>query len=127
MRKFILYIILSLFIAQNVYSDTRETGRCIGYLVAKMMNEGQSSLTQPNLKWMRANNNDIQTVNKIQKEQKNCIAQVTQGQSYKHCLSGYSNYDAQLYIEMNHGSLQYNQYRYDQARRALIEMVCSNY
>ena len=126
MRKFILYIILSLFIAQNVYSDPKE-GRCIGYLVAKMMNEGQSSLTQPNLKWMTANNNNIQVVNKIQQEQKNCLAQVTQGQSYKHCLSGYSNYDAQLYIEMNHGSLQYNQYRYDQARRAIFEMACSNY
>ena len=124
MRKFILYIILSLFISQNVYSDTKTTGRCIGYLIAKMMNEGQSSLTQSNLKWMRANNNDIQAVNKIQQEQKNCVIP---GQPFKHCLSGYSNYDAQLYIEMNHGTTQYSQYRYDQARRALFEMACSNY
>ena len=123
MRKFILYIILSLFIAQNVYADIKATGRCIGYLTSKMMFEGKSSITQFNLRWMRANNNSIQTVNKIQQEQKNCIIQ---GQPFKHCLSGYSNYDAQLYIEMNHGISQFNQYRYDQTRRTLFEMACSN-
>ena len=70
MKKFILYLILSLFITQNVYRDVKAIGWCIGYLTSKIMNEGQSSITQSNLKWMTKNNNDFQAVNKIHKEQK---------------------------------------------------------
>lgn len=123
MRKFILYLVLSLFITQNVYADVKGIGRCIGYLTGKIMNEGQSSITQSNLKYMKKNNNHFQAVNKINKEQKNCIIP---GKSFNHCLSSYSNYDAQLFIEMNHGFNLYNQARYDEAKKILYEMACSD-
>ena len=121
MRKFILYIILSLFIAQNVYADIKATGRCIGYLTSKMMFEGKSSITQSNLRWMRANNNSIQTVNKIQQEQKNCMLP---NQPIEPCLSGYSDYDAQLFTYFNEGLYIFKKDRYDKAARALNEIAC---
>ena len=71
MRKFILYIILSLFIAQNVYANAKKTGRCIGYLVSKIEHEGESSITQSNRNWMRANMSAIMAVKKISNERKN--------------------------------------------------------
>ena len=121
MRKFILYIILSLFIAQNVYASAIEIGRCAGYLTAKMRYEGQSSITEYNLKWMRANNNSIQTLNKIGQEQKNCMLP---NQPIEPCLSGYSDYDAQLFTYFNEGLYIFKKDRYDKAARALNEIAC---
>lgn len=120
-----LYIFITFFLlTNNLYADVQIIGRCIGFLTSKTMYEGQSSLTQPNLKWLKANYNDFQVVNKIVLEQKNCVII---GQPYKHCLSGYSNYDAQLYIEASRGAEEYNRIRYDQARRTLYELACEKY
>lgn len=124
MRKSILYLVLSLFITQNVYADVKVIGRCIGYLVNKGMTEGQSSLTQSNLKWMRANNSIIQAVNKISQEQKNCIVP---DQTFEHCLSGYSIYDAQLFTYYYEGLYIFQKYRYDKAARVMNEVACSEY
>ncbi|MBC8307606.1 MAG: hypothetical protein H8E55_69075 [Pelagibacterales bacterium] len=122
MKKFFVFLFLSLFISQNVYADSKVIGRCIGYLITKMQNEGQSSISKSNLNWMKKHRSEINVVTKISNEQKNCIVP---GQPFKHCLSGYTNYEGQLYIEMNHGISQYNQNRYNEAKRALFEMACS--
>ena len=121
MKKFFVFFFLSLFISQNVYAETKVIGRCIGYLMSKFQHEGKSSLGEGGLRWMGNHNSAIQITTKIINEQTNCIVQ---GQPFKHCLSGYTNYEGQLYIEMNHGVSQYYQIRYNEAKRALFDMAC---
>jgi hypothetical protein len=120
MRKFILYLFFSLFIAQNVYANVK-TGFCIGFFVGKIMSEGQSSITQAEWNWLGNNSSDIDIVNKIRNEQNSCIKV---GQPYDHCLSSYSNYDAKLYTEADRGTIFYNQNRYDQSKIAAFNIAC---
>ena len=120
-KKILNVLLIFFLLTSNVYADIKGVGRCIGYLVNKFKTEGQSSLTESNLKWMKANNSTIQAVNKISNEQKNCIVP---NQPIDPCLSGYSNYDAQLFTYYYEGLYIFKKDRYDKAARALNEIAC---
>ena len=125
MKKFILYLILSLFITQNVYADVKVIGRCVGYLAQKIATEGKTSITKGNLTFMQRNVNEFTLLNKMHQNisKKNCIVA---GQPLEPCLAGYNSYEKELYINMNTGIIYYDRSRYNQAKRAIYEMACSD-
>ena len=121
MKKFILYLFLSLFITQNVYADAIVIGKCIGFFISKIGGDSSSTLTKPISRWLDNNNSSVVILNKINKEQKNCVIP---GQLLMPCLSSYSNYDADLYIGMHEGMDLYNKIRYDPGSKALFTKAC---
>ena len=121
MKKVLVYLFIGLFFSNNVFADTKKTGRCIGYLVSKWEHEGQNSLGI-GYNWLMTHADELNITNKINKEQKYCVAP---GQDLAPCLKNYSNYEAELYMGMHHGIMLYQEAKFNKAKKAMYDLACS--
>ena len=121
MKKIVLGLILGLFLSSNVVADTKIIGRCIGIIQGINMEKG--SLVEANLKWLRKHGAQLNTLMKISNEQKYCIKA---GQALAPCLTKYSNYERELFIEYKTGFINYRNPT-NEAHKALMQAACREY
>ena len=129
MKKFILYLFLSLFITSIGYADPVLTmGKCFGYLVAKIKNEGMSSLSPLNLNYIK--NLDPRVAETVQKLTSdgidNCLVQGRPISESLHCYSAYSEFEVKIHVGFQNGILDYRESRYN-GKKGLLDLACTQF